>query len=112
MKTLIAVTAAALFCTTAPALAQSASDAPTTRVSYADLDLSRSNGRDVLERRIGNAIKRVCPTNPLPGELQKGKNHRACQRAAWTGARQQLAAIYDGRQLADAAVVVAARRAD
>ena len=62
-------------------------------VSYADLDLSRANGRAVLENRIGRAVETVCPERPQPRELRKRQSFRACTRAAWAGARRQLAAI-------------------
>lgn len=79
---------------------------PTAKVSYADLDLSRSGGRDVLERRIGRAIETVCPRRPLPTELAKARSWRTCRELAWTGAQRQLYALYGGARLAESAVQV------
>lgn len=108
MKTFIAIAAAALLGLTGAAQAQT-SDAVSVSVSYADLDLAKSGGREMLERRINLAIDRVCPTRPSPSELAKMKSFRACRNEAWSGARQQLAVIYGGRQLAQSAVRVSAK---
>ena len=107
MKTFTAIAAATLLTLGAgQALAQD--DGPLkASVSYADLDLSRASGRAALENRIERAIDRVCPARPLPTELRKQGSYRTCRAQAWSGARQQLAAIYDGRHLARASVEVA-----
>jgi UrcA family protein len=106
MKTLAAITATVLVALSAGhAVAQTESPARIA-VSYADLDLSKTNGRAVLERRVQMAVDRVCPERPLPTELAKQHTYRACRQAAWTGAKQQLASIYGGRQLAAAEVRV------
>lgn len=108
MKTLIAIASAALFCTAPLAHAQDPSEAPSLRVSYGDLDLSRAGGRDVLEQRIRHAIDRVCPRRPAPAELGHYRIYRNCKAATWEGVQPQLAQIYGGRQLADSAVRVIA----
>ena len=104
MKTLIAMTSAALLSLSFGAAAQAQSDIPSTKVSYADLDLSRASGRQVLERRVERAVARVCPSRPLPSELRRQKTYRECRAAAWTGAQRQLAALYSGNRLAESAV--------
>lgn len=113
MKTLVAFASAAALLSTAP-LAQAQvfpEDAPSMRVGYGDLDLSRAGGRAVLEQRIRLAIERVCPRRPSPAELRHYKLYRTCKEATWDGVQQQLAQIYGGRQLADSAVrVIAAGR--
>jgi UrcA family protein len=110
MKSIIAMTSAALFALSAgQAFAQSDVGPNKTSVSYADLDLSRANGRVVLERRVAQAVDRVCPERPLPNELRKQQTYRACREAAWAGARQQLATIYSGKQFAEAAVQIAGK---
>lgn len=76
-------------------------------VSYADLDLASPAGRATLERRVERAVDRVCPARPLPSELDKRATYNTCRKAALTGARQQLAQLYGGRQLAQSAVRVA-----
>ncbi|MBW8813760.1 MAG: UrcA family protein [Caulobacterales bacterium] len=109
MKTTIAIAAAIFTVTvgfalpTSQALAQEEGPMKVA-VSYADLDLSAPKGRAVLQQRIEHAIDQVCPARPLPTELAKQQGYRACHSSAWAGAKQQLAAIYDGRQLADASV--------
>ena len=55
---LIAIAAAATF---SPSSALAQADAPTVRVSYADLNLSTPAGRERFERRLAAAVQRVCP---------------------------------------------------
>lgn len=110
MKTFVAIASAALLCAAADtALAQPYADARSVRVSYADLDLSRGSGRAVLEQRIKQAITRVCPRRPAPAELGHYRIYRDCRTATWDGVQPQLAQIYAGRHLADAAVLLQAR---
>jgi UrcA family protein len=112
MKTFTAIVAAAAFVALSAGQAAAQTDAPLkAAVSYADLDLSRASGRSVLESRVERAVESVCPRRPSPAELRKRQAFRVCHEQAWAGARQQLAAIYDGRQIATASVdVVGARR--
>ena len=107
MNSFTAIASAALLALAAGhAAAQSDVSQPKTAVSYADLDLSRASGRQVLERRLEAAVDRVCPGRPAPGELRSLEIGRKCRTQAWAGAQQQLAAIYDGRQVAEAAIKV------
>lgn len=108
MKTIIAMTAA-LVMGAGAAQAQGPSDAISLVISYADLDLSQETGRKVLERRVSAAVNRVCPDTPLPQELRKAHADRVCHRTATAGARQQMAAIFGGQQLAQSAVRVSGR---
>ena len=103
MKTFTAIAAAVLM-TAGSAHAQQARDIDTVRVSYADLDLASAAGRSALERRVTNAVRRVCPDRPLPQETTKLRLYKACQEKAWDGVRPQMAALYNGRQLAEAAI--------
>jgi UrcA family protein len=108
MKTIIAFAAAVTLTGFAPqAVAQTDTGLRAT-VSYADLDLARADGRAVLERRVELAVARVCPARPLPVELSRQRAYLDCRTAAWSGARQQLAKVYTGHQLAQASVRVAA----
>jgi UrcA family protein len=111
MKALTALTSAAVLTLTCGGVAYAQSEPASAKVSYADLDLSRATARQVLERRVELAVTRVCPSRPLPNELRKQHTYRTCRATAWTGARQQLAAIYNGHQLAQQDVKIA-RRAD
>lgn len=78
-------------------------------VSYADLNLSSPQGRATLEHRIDLAVGRACPDRPFPSELQKQRANRECRKTAASGAHAQLAAIYGGRHLAQATLLVTGR---
>ena len=108
MKMIVSTIAAtALLVPGADALAQDL--ARTVKVSYADLDLSRSGGRDMLERRIALAVRKVCPDIPHPLRLQDQAFHSACQKTAWDGALRQVAAIGASTQLADATIKISGK---
>jgi UrcA family protein len=79
---------------------------PQAVVSYADLDLSRATGRAVLQHRIEAAANRVCLGEPSPVDLKATQIFRTCRQAAMSGAQTQLAAIYGGAKLAQAAITV------
>jgi UrcA family protein len=66
---LIAVGLGAALAQASPAPAQSADQVVSTRISYADLDLSTRHGVATLDRRIGAAINRLCRTGPNPGAI-------------------------------------------
>lgn len=105
MKTILAISAAAMLAGLAGhALAQDG--ARTIAVSYADLDLTRATGREVLERRIDMAAARVCAPQPLNIDLTMTHDYQLCRSQALAGARQQLAQAYGGRALAQAAITV------
>jgi UrcA family protein len=101
--------AAAIAASSAAAIAQPAVEpAPSIRVSFADLDLSHAVGRTVLESRVSHAVMRLCGAPPV-ADVQSMARYRGCRRTAWTGARQQLAAIYGRTLYAGAAIEVAAK---
>lgn len=79
--TLILTIAAAAMLSPSYAHAQAA--APSVRVSYADLNLSTTHGRERFQRRLAAAIKRVCPS-AYARELVTQQNARRC--VAETGA--------------------------
>ena len=112
MKTTIAIAAAALLTLAAgQAAAQSDADtAPRAAVSYADLDLTHASGRAVLQQRIEMAVQRVCPDKAAVHDLRNLGVGAKCREAAWAGAQRQLAAIYDGRNFAQAAIEVGPRK--
>lgn len=62
-------------------------------VSYADLDLSRPQGRMALAQRIDRAIGKVCPTADGPQQLAVVLRLRDCRAQARKSAHAQLAAI-------------------
>lgn len=110
MKSLIAIATVALLSTFAGQAAAQDEGPVKVAVSYADLDISGAKGRAVLEHRVERAIDQVCPERPLPTEWARQEDYRACHSRAWADARRQLAAIYDGRQLADASVRIPGTR--
>jgi len=64
-----------------------------TRVSYADLDLTRKAGERKLIRRVSNAITRSCPSDSV---LEKHQ----CRNEAWLKVRPQLKqALYNARNM-------------
>jgi UrcA family protein len=81
--------------------------APSIRVSFADLDLTHAAGRDVLESRVSHAVMRLCGAPPWP--TSSPWPYRGCRRTAWTGARQQLAAIYGRTHVRRTPVELAAK---
>lgn len=105
MNRVIAIAAAAaLGATFAGQAAAQSGDTVRVSVSYADLDLSRASGREALEHRIDSAIDRICADEPSPVDLNRTHVYRVCRAQAWAGARQQLAAVYGGATLAQAAI--------
>lgn len=107
MKTILAIAAAASLAALAGgAAAQDISPARGVAVSYADLDLSRASGRAAMERRIEAAVRQVCPAPTSSLDLTARHYSDKCRTVALAGAQQQLAQVYDGRALAQAAVEV------
>jgi UrcA family protein len=62
---------------------------PQMRVSYADLDMTRSAGRATFDRRVRLAARNVCP----PGGISKAQQEQRarCIESAIDGVRMQLA---------------------
>ena len=86
MTRILALTAAAILAASAqPALAESAV------VGFADLDLSTSEGRAALDRRIDRAARNVCRMTG-PRELREMMASRRCYEVAIDSTRTQLAA--------------------
>lgn len=81
-------------------------------VSYADLDLSRASGRETLDRRISNAVARVCSPQPALIDLAQAHAYEQCRSDALSGAHEQMTRLFEGQALAQASVRVgrAARR--
>ena len=106
MKTTVCAVTAAVALGVFPLVAQAADDLPSVRVSFADLDLNKAAGRTTLERRIDTAVRRLC--GPSPVNVVAMQSYRGCRRAAWSGARVQLAAIYDHQRYAAGGRIVRA----
>ena len=93
MKTLIFC--AALVAIAAPATAGAVqpvngdSEFPQASVSYADLDLSRPAGADIMVARIRRAARQVCGQE-LFADLDRARTTRACIRHAMDSAIGQV----------------------
>jgi UrcA family protein len=72
---------------------------PTTRVSYADLDLGRADDRARLESRLDRAARQVCRTNGVPG-AREAVQRNACIAASRADAERQMAFAVAGTQVA------------
>jgi UrcA family protein len=81
------------------AFAQPVETAPSVRVSFADLDLTHTAGRATLEARVSRAVSHLCRM-PSGYDLVAMSRYRGCRKSAWSSARPQLAAIYDGAHYA------------
>ena len=106
MKTILAISAAAMIAGLAGHAAAQDAGPRSVNVSYADLDLTRDSGRAALERRISNAVTQVCAPQPASIDLTQMHYYEKCRTAAAGSARQQLAQLYDGRALAQASIKV------
>lgn len=63
------------------ALPVHANEAPSVRISYADLDLSTNEGQHILYRRVAQAARQVCPEVD-PRVLWQKTASRNCQNTA------------------------------
>lgn len=84
--------AAAALAVAASAAAAAASAPLSIGVSYRDLDLSSSEGRQALDKRIAVAARKVCPTVDMH-DLRGAMATKACIRIALASAQPQLAAV-------------------
>jgi len=111
MKTPVTTTLAAVafLLVAGSARAEDTSAPRTAKVSYGDLDLSRSGGRAMLQSRIALAVRKVCPEVPHPLRLDDQIFYSECRKAAWDSAAMQVAAVSSGPRLADAAITISGK---
>lgn len=64
--------------------------APSVKVSYRDLDISKPWGLEVLYSRIQHAARGVCYLDQPPQELARAQAARTCYRAAVDNAVNQI----------------------
>jgi UrcA family protein len=66
---------------------------PSQRVYVGDLDLSSDRGQRQLQRRVSQAVEKVCarPSTRLMHSTPVRRSVRSCQQQAWEGVRFQLA---------------------
>lgn len=76
-------------------------DAPTIRVSYADLDLSTEQGRHVMRKRLATAANMVCDEmSDLPDRLKARALYETCREEALDKATTHFAAKLKESKLA------------
>lgn len=85
-KAFVAATLAAL-----SAVQAQAAEPPSTRVSYADLDLSRPQDRATLDARLAKAARQVCRREGANSWEYAGRV--ICQRKALSDARDKFARV-------------------
>lgn len=73
-----------------PASSGAAAETVTEVVSFADLDLRTSAGRQTLEKRIAEAVVSVCEAPPTPSLWSNAV--KKCRAAATEDAKAQLEA--------------------
>src|SRR5258708_31650373 len=66
--------------------------APSVKVPYADLDLSRPAGAQMLYRRLKQAAARVCGPSVEPAELRQYAAWKSCYEPALRNAVMQVGA--------------------
>ncbi|MEN7537375.1 UrcA family protein [Aurantiacibacter flavus] len=90
IKLAIAASALAL----APAVSAAEDDQRSSRVTYADLDLSTPEGMAELDRRIVNAAREVCEVNrQTTGTRMRSREARECFETAKNQLDQHFAQI-------------------
>jgi len=72
------------------------------RVSYFDLNLASRAGEQILERRVGGAVERVCLYDRGRWYGLAVPDYNQCSDRAWRGARPQIVgAVYRARLAAN-----------
>lgn len=75
--------------------APAAAEPVTVLVPYGDLDLTKDEGRDVLEARLARATARVCGGTPSARDLVQIQAYRACRAEARVGYETQVQLALD-----------------
>jgi len=73
-------------------------------VAYGDLDLTKAEGRRVLDRRLARAVREVCGAVPMRN-VSRLKAHRACRVEAQASYREQVAVALDNANARRVAVL-------
>lgn len=99
MKTVFLFLAGVVALNAAPVAAQTVS----VRVAYADLNLTSAGGVKLLDRRIADAVRRICGA-PTQIDLSAARGARNCARDVMATTRPQidraLASARNGTRLA------------
>jgi UrcA family protein len=64
--------------------------APTMTVSFAELDITKPRGLEVLYSRIEHAAKVVCGVDPSPQPLSRTRHAKTCYKTAVDDAVRQI----------------------
>lgn len=64
--------------------------APTLTVNFADLDISKARGLEVLYSRIEHAAKVVCNYDYMPKSLSRTRHAKGCYKTAIDDAVRQI----------------------
>ncbi|MBD2841469.1 UrcA family protein [Erythrobacter rubeus] len=102
MNTFIKKAALALSLAAIPAAVFAAPEEHTIAVSYADLNLATDEGTAILDRRIDNAIEKICG-GPAPRDVNAGMKVRRCMaktKLTVSGQRDLAVKTYRTNQLA------------
>jgi UrcA family protein len=76
----IAALAIIASCFAAPAaLAKPVERSETVRISYADLDLSKPAGVEVLMRRVSQAVDKICGSRPRLSQIAANVRFEVCR---------------------------------
>lgn len=98
MKTL-ALVAAGIGLVASPAFA-GVENAPSTLVTYADLNLASPEGQKALDARIDSAARKICQVDQVrTGTRLISPEARACYAKARASAKQQVASAITNHQL-------------
>jgi len=62
-------------------------------VSYRDLNLRYIAHLNILNERVGRAVRQVCDFDPRDN-LINGESYKNCANSAWAGARPQIHRAY------------------
>jgi UrcA family protein len=93
-RPLIALTAAAVLGTAAPAFAE------TFSIPYGDLNLANEAGQQALERRIDVVAREYCGLEKVAtGTLVRSASARKCYTEMKESAKTQFAAVVDAQRL-------------
>lgn len=83
------VLAVATILVATPQPAQAAMEQRSQVVAYGDLDITRSEGLERLERRVASAVQTVCSPAPTK-QLSSRRDYRRCIASAQVEARDKV----------------------
>ncbi len=97
IKTALTAASLALVATAAPAIAGD-KDAPSTSVTFADLNLSTPEGQEMLDNRIDAAARAICQMDSQRTGTRINTSERRCYTNAKKSVKQQVATLIEDTQ--------------